>query len=134
MSPANLDASSAQPNGGGIELKTLRKPALPSRPVGALEAYNELRRQEKEEKTQEILRRAFPDGSEGEEMKFSHSIQFNAVPDWSSHYIAYSNLKKLYVWDVLRASSFKSLISSLLQDIHAREGSQPAKPNLSERC
>ena len=29
------------------------------------------------------------------EMKFSHSVQFNAVPDWSSHYIAYSNLKKL---------------------------------------
>lgn len=29
------------------------------------------------------------------DMKFSHSIQFNAVPDWSSHYIAYSNLKKL---------------------------------------
>jgi len=28
-------------------------------------------------------------------MKFSHSIQFNAVPDWSSHYIAYSGLKKL---------------------------------------
>ncbi|KAF8473955.1 SPX domain-containing protein [Kalaharituber pfeilii] len=28
-------------------------------------------------------------------MKFSHSIQFNAVPDWSSHYIAYSSLKKL---------------------------------------
>ncbi|KAI9733593.1 MAG: low-affinity phosphate transporter [Cirrosporium novae-zelandiae] len=30
-----------------------------------------------------------------EEMKFSHSIQFNAVPDWSNNYIAYSNLKKL---------------------------------------
>jgi SPX domain protein involved in polyphosphate accumulation len=30
-------------------------------------------------------------------MKFSHSLQFNSVPDWSSHYIAYSNLKKLYV-------------------------------------
>ncbi len=30
-------------------------------------------------------------------MKFSHSIQFNAVPDWSTHYIAYSNLKKLCV-------------------------------------
>ncbi|CAG8959713.1 hypothetical protein HYFRA_00001619 [Hymenoscyphus fraxineus] len=30
-----------------------------------------------------------------DEMKFSHSIQFNAVPDWSSKYIAYSNLKKL---------------------------------------
>ena len=28
-------------------------------------------------------------------MKFSHSIQFNAVPDWSSYYISYSNLKKL---------------------------------------
>lgn len=28
-------------------------------------------------------------------MKFSHSIQFNAVTEWSSHYIAYSNLKKL---------------------------------------
>ncbi|KAI0545485.1 SPX-domain-containing protein [Xylaria curta] len=32
---------------------------------------------------------------EQDNMKFSHSIQFNAVPDWSSHYIAYSNLKKL---------------------------------------
>ena len=30
-------------------------------------------------------------------MKFSHSVQFNAVPEWSSHYINYSNLKKLYV-------------------------------------
>ncbi|CRG90298.1 putative transporter C3B8,04c [Talaromyces islandicus] len=28
-------------------------------------------------------------------MKFSHSIQFNAVPDWSAYYIAYDNLKKL---------------------------------------
>ncbi|KAK6832686.1 hypothetical protein RU639_004362 [Aspergillus parasiticus] len=28
-------------------------------------------------------------------MKFSHSIQFNAVPEWSSYYLAYSNLKKL---------------------------------------
>ena len=34
---------------------------------------------------------------DGDDMKFSHSIQFNAVPDWSSHYIAYSNLKKLSV-------------------------------------
>merc|ERR1711939_1136784 len=32
--------------------------------------------------------------AEREEMKFSHSIQFNAVPDWSSNYISYSNLKK----------------------------------------
>ena len=35
--------------------------------------------------------------NEQDEMKFSHSIQFNAVPDWTSHYIAYSNLKKLSV-------------------------------------
>ncbi|CAI6263658.1 unnamed protein product [Periconia digitata] len=27
-------------------------------------------------------------------MKFSHSLQFNAVPDWSNNYVAYSNLKK----------------------------------------
>ena len=28
-------------------------------------------------------------------MKFSHSLQFNAVPEWSNKYIAYSQLKKL---------------------------------------
>lgn len=28
-------------------------------------------------------------------MKFSHSIQFNAVPEWSSKYISYTTLKKL---------------------------------------
>ncbi|PCH04667.1 Sodium/sulfate symporter [Penicillium occitanis (nom. inval.)] len=28
-------------------------------------------------------------------MKFSHSLQFNSVPDWSAYYIAYDNLKKL---------------------------------------
>jgi phosphate transporter len=37
---------------------------------------------------------------EADNMKFSHSIQFNAVPDWSGHYIAYSNLKKLYAIQV----------------------------------
>ncbi|KAK3079337.1 hypothetical protein LTS18_005119, partial [Coniosporium uncinatum] len=45
----------------------------------------------RKEKRREKLARLL----EAEEMKFSHSIQFNAVPDWSSHYIAYSNLKKL---------------------------------------
>ncbi|KAI9892758.1 MAG: low-affinity phosphate transporter [Vezdaea aestivalis] len=30
-----------------------------------------------------------------DEMKFSHSIQFNAVSEWSPNYISYSNLKKL---------------------------------------
>ncbi|KAI9497080.1 SPX domain-containing protein [Zychaea mexicana] len=28
-------------------------------------------------------------------MKFSHQIQFNAVPDWAEYYVPYSNLKKL---------------------------------------
>lgn len=28
-------------------------------------------------------------------MKFSHSLQFNAVPEWSSKYLAYTTLKKL---------------------------------------
>ncbi|ODQ65329.1 SPX-domain-containing protein [Nadsonia fulvescens var. elongata DSM 6958] len=28
-------------------------------------------------------------------MKFNHSLQFNAVPEWTGKYIAYSNLKKL---------------------------------------
>ncbi|GJJ78406.1 phosphate transporter [Entomortierella parvispora] len=27
-------------------------------------------------------------------VKFSHSLQFNAVPDWANEYIAYTNLKK----------------------------------------
>lgn len=48
----------------------------------------ENRRQEKRNRKLEWL-------ESRDEMKFSHSIQFNAVPDWSSHYIAYSNLKKL---------------------------------------
>ncbi|KAJ5824040.1 Sodium/sulfate symporter [Penicillium robsamsonii] len=49
----------------------------------------------------EALRRRAYNASHGivdpdsEKMKFSHSVQFNAVPDWSSNYIAYSNLKKL---------------------------------------
>ncbi|KAI2901198.1 hypothetical protein CBS11852_2597 [Aspergillus niger] len=41
-----------------------------------------------------------------DKMKFSHSIQFNAVPDWSAYYLAYSNLKKL--------------IYSLEQEVHHR--------------
>jgi phosphate transporter len=44
------------------------------------------------------LRSKPPEDADTElKMKFSHSIQFNAVPDWSAYYIAYSNLKKLYV-------------------------------------
>lgn len=36
-------------------------------------------------------------------MKFSHSLQFNAVPEWSTKYIAYSNLKKL-IYNLQRES------------------------------
>lgn len=44
-------------------------------------------------------------------MKFSHSILFNSVPDWSSHYIAYSNLKKLCV-SLSQIRPLKSLLLS----------------------
>jgi SPX domain len=43
----------------------------------------------------ERSRRKYRKLLEREAMKFSHSIQFNAVPEWTSHYINYSNLKKL---------------------------------------
>lgn len=58
----------------------------------------ENRRQEKRNRKLEWL-------ESRDEMKFSHSIQFNAVPDWSSHYIAYSNLKKLYVTSANRQTA-----------------------------
>ncbi|KAJ1018061.1 hypothetical protein NDA16_004930 [Ustilago loliicola] len=33
-------------------------------------------------------------------MKFSHSLQFNSVPDWADKYLAYSNLKKtIYIME-----------------------------------
>ena len=42
-----------------------------------------------------------------DEMKFSHSVQFNAVPEWSSHYISYSNLKKL-IYQLEKQSNSKN--------------------------
>lgn len=77
----------------GIELRSFATP--PSKTTKKTihtttqqEEDRQRRRDEKREcKLRTILAR--------EEMKFSHSIQFNAVPDWSSHYISYSNLKKL---------------------------------------
>ncbi|KAI6863241.1 SPX domain-containing protein [Hortaea werneckii] len=78
-----------------IELEPLPSPALddtrdphrqfafPPQPLLAPEAESKLKRREKVCRLLET------------EMKFSHSIQFNAVPDWSSYYINYSNLKKL---------------------------------------
>ena len=70
------------------ELDLLNKPEPASEPQTLTD--RERRQQEKRD-----FKRAWLE--EQDEMKFSHSIQFNAVPDWSSHYIAYSNLKKLLV-------------------------------------
>lgn len=68
---------------GDIELVTLGK-------KDDRQTKEQLRRLKREEKSRWL--------DEQDEMKFSHSIQFNAVPDWSSHYIAYSNLKKMCVY------------------------------------
>lgn len=68
----------------GIELRELNNDNS--------KAVEEVSRQNRRE---EKRRRKLRQIQEREEMKFSHSIQFNAVPDWSSHYISYSNLKKL---------------------------------------
>jgi hypothetical protein len=62
-----------------------------SNPVEALESKRERKRRKKLEQLREA-----------EEMKFSHSLQFNAVPDWSNHYVAYSNLKKQYVLPMIQ--------------------------------
>jgi hypothetical protein len=74
-------------NESPLELENLAKP--PRSPSGDNSALSrESRRSDKRLRKLERL-------AEQEEMKFSHSIQFNAVPDWSSNYISYSNLKKL---------------------------------------
>lgn len=59
-------------------------------------------------------------------MKFSHSIQFNAVPDWSSHYIAYSNLKKLSVSLTRLMPSFRLTLFHCLESTPSKE--QTTKP------
>jgi hypothetical protein len=72
-------------SGDSYELQSLEEKKKEATPLD-----HQLRRQERRQrKYQELLER--------EAMKFSHSVQFNAVPDWSSNYISYSNLKKLYV-------------------------------------
>jgi len=68
--------------------KTFRLPhLLPDR----VKYWSEALRQRQQLRQQQQNRR---DGTEPT-MKFSHSLQFNVVPDWSAYYIAYSNLKKL---------------------------------------
>lgn len=49
-------------------------------------------------------------------MKFSHSIQFNAVPEWSSKYIAYTTLKKLIY--SLQRDSLKRVTHDVEESAH----------------
>lgn len=60
-----------------------------------LDTFEPDRRGEKERRRREKRLQKLETLAEREAMKFSHSIQFNAVPDWSNNYISYSNLKKL---------------------------------------
>lgn len=69
-----------------FELQDLAAPTRPLQP----RPHHDTEREQKRRQKLEQLR-------EADDMKFSHSLQFNAVPDWSNHYIAYSNLKKQYV-------------------------------------
>ena len=71
------------PEHGAVELQNLD-------PQG--QSGNRLQRREQRKLQKRLDKLEVLD--EREEMKFSHSIQFNAVPDWSSNYISYSNLKK----------------------------------------
>ncbi|CAH2352736.1 low-affinity phosphate transporter Pho91p [[Candida] railenensis] len=66
-------------------------------------------------------------------MKFSHSLQFNAVPEWSSKYIAYTTLKKLIYSlqrDQLRSQREDDVESSLLytqsDQVNTRQQNDPA--------
>lgn len=85
FNPRSLSPRTARPLPvASIELETFDA----SNPFPSSERGKDTQRREKRlQKLEELAER--------EEMKFSHSIQFNAVPDWSSHYISYSNLKKL---------------------------------------
>lgn len=93
MTAPTLKHDCPQPDCEGIELQSFATPLskttkTTTTTITQQQEDRQRRRDEKREcKLRIILAR--------EEMKFSHSIQFNAVPDWSSHYISYSNLKKL---------------------------------------
>ncbi|KAL7948203.1 hypothetical protein V8C42DRAFT_342262 [Trichoderma barbatum] len=124
----NLTASSVNDNprstgdferGGSVQLAT--SPSI-SPDTYELSDYKEIakrsniqdRQRQREEKR--AVKRQWLETQD--EMKFSHSIQFNAVPDWSSHYIAYSNLKKL--------------IYQLEKNVHqARAGDAESRPLIS---
>jgi phosphate transporter len=86
--PLTVPTSRRVPHNADIELENFSRRRLPQT-EGTLSFP--IRGAREEDNTLDRVRRL----AEKEAMKFSHSIQFNAVPDWSSHYISYSNLKKL---------------------------------------
>lgn len=93
--PANIAAPKSL-EGGGKRSSTNTGSALEEYELvdlGKPQQENESRLREARREVKRAEKIARLDAED--EMKFSHSIQFNAVPDWSSHYIAYSNLKKL---------------------------------------
>ncbi|ORZ13932.1 SPX domain-domain-containing protein [Lobosporangium transversale] len=53
-------------------------------------------------------------------VKFSHSLQFNAVPDWASEYIAYSNLKKILY--AIEQYNVQATIDARSEDIEQGHG------------
>lgn len=55
-------------------------------------------------------------------MKFSHSLQFNAVPEWQSKYIAYTSLKKL-IYELQREKLRSDRNLSHLSDIETAQSS-----------
>lgn len=65
-------------------------------------------------------------------MKFSHSLQFNAVPEWSSKYINYSGLKKIcYALQREYAEELSNKTSNeVLQFTEDRSSSLPMLANL----
>ncbi|RHZ77664.1 hypothetical protein Glove_174g69 [Diversispora epigaea] len=65
-------------------------------------------------------------------MKFSHSIQFNSVPDWSKHYIAYSNLKKI-IYQIERDVISNSGAGGAVEDVEATPAFTEISPLLDSK-
>ena len=113
MSPLLLDDADFGVLDTGIELEDLTGGEQTGSKGEGPRTGREARRKEKRAgKLKELADR--------EDMKFSHSIQFNAVPDWSSNYISYSNLKKLYVSGCVSKLSENGQLTLDLAYIHSR--------------
>ncbi|RYO54982.1 putative transporter [Alternaria tenuissima] len=77
-----------------LDVLTPYRDAAPTQAIELQEFDTRPEQPHRESKREQKRREKLEQLREAEEMKFSHSLQFNAVPDWSNHYIAYSNLKK----------------------------------------